>query len=175
MNNNFYALLAGRFLPHADRLCLETPAGERYTYGVLDYESARYAQMLGALGLKRGDRVAVQIEKSPAALFFYLGCLRAGLIYVPLNTAYRDLELEHFLDDAEPALVVCSPERLDALRTLTAARGSAALHTLDAAGRGSLSEAARACNPRADVEAVGADDIAVILYTSGTTGRPKGA
>jgi len=175
MNNNFYALLAGRFLPHADRVCLETPAGERYTYGALDHESARYAQLLGTLGLKRGDRVAVQIEKSPAALFFYLACLRAGLIYVPLNTAYRDLELEHFLDDAEPALVVCAPERLEAMRALTAARGIAAVYSLDAAGRGSLSEAARACNPRADVEAVGADDIAVILYTSGTTGRPKGA
>jgi len=175
MNNNFYALLAWRFLLHADRVCLETPAGERFTYGALDHESARYTQLLGALGLKRGDRVAVQIEKSPAALFFYLACLRAGLIYVPLNTAYRDLELEHFLDDAEPALVVCAPERLDAMRALTAARGIAAVHTLDAAGRGSLNEAAHSCNPRADVEPVGADDIAVILYTSGTTGRPKGA
>ena len=175
MPDNFYALLAGRFLPHAGRLCLETPDGERYTYGALDEESARYAQLLGVLGLQRGDRVAVQVEKSPAALFFYLGCLRAGLIYVPLNSAYRDLELEHFLDDAEPALVVCAPERLDALRMLTAARGIAALHTLDAAGRGSLYEAARACNPRADVEAVSGEDNAVILYTSGTTGRPKGA
>jgi malonyl-CoA/methylmalonyl-CoA synthetase len=175
MTDNFYALLAGRFLPHAARLCLETPDGERYTYGALDHESARYAQLLGALGLKRGERVVVQVEKSPAALFFYLACLRAGLIYVPLNTAYRDLELEHFLDDAEPALVVCAPERLDAMRALTAARGIANVHTLDAAGRGSLCDTARGCKPRADVEPVDADDIAVILYTSGTTGRPKGA
>jgi len=173
--HNFYALLAGQFLQHADRVAIETPDGGCISYGALDQEAARYANLLAALGLQRGDRVAMQVEKSPSALFFYLGCLRAGTITVPLNTAYRDLELEHFLDDAEPSLVVCAPERLDAMRQLAGTRGITHLHTLDAEGRGSLVDQARGQPAGHTTTEVAGDDVAVILYTSGTTGRPKGA
>jgi malonyl-CoA/methylmalonyl-CoA synthetase len=175
MNENFYALIAERLTGHYADTCLETPAGERYTYAQLQAESARYAQLFVNLGLRAGDRVAVQTEKSAAALFAYLGCLRAGLVYLPLNTAYRDLEIEYFLENAEPGLVVCAPERLGAVQTLAARRGVAHVLTLDARGRGTLFDAARAFPGEFSTVNVGGDDVAVILYTSGTTGQPKGA
>jgi len=172
---NFFALLSAHMAPHSTRVCIETPAGTQYSFADLETETARYADWLGRAGLKHGDRVAVQVDKSPAALFFYLACLRAGLIFVPLNTAYRDLELEHFLGDAEPALVVCAPERVAALQALAAKHGIAHVYSLDADGRGSLQDAARGAAVDCPPVAVDGDAIAVILYTSGTTGRPKGA
>jgi malonyl-CoA/methylmalonyl-CoA synthetase len=175
VTDNFYALLAARFAPQSDAVCNETPSGGRYTFADLETETARYARLLAGLGLRRGDRVAAQVEKSPGALFFYLGCLRAGLTYLPLNTAYRDMEVEYFLENAQPGLMVCAPERLAALRRLTDAQRVPYVRTLDAAGEGSLYQEARDLEPRYPVDDVNADDIAVILYTSGTTGRPKGA
>ena len=174
MTANFYAQLAERFLPHAGSVALETPDGGRYTFAILDREAARYASLYRALGLARGERVAMQIEKSPQALFAYLGCLRAGLIYLPLNTAYRDLEIAYFLENAEPKLVVCAPALRDTVTRLAAGR-DVHVQTLDAEGRGSLAEAAAAQPDAFATVAMQDDDIAVILYTSGTTGQPKGA
>jgi malonyl-CoA/methylmalonyl-CoA synthetase len=175
MSENFYAMLAARFLPQAESVALETPAGARYTFADLDRETARYARLYDTFGLKPGDRVAMQVEKSPQALFAYLACLRAGLIYLPLNTAYRDMEIGYFLENAEPKLVVCAPPQLEAVQRLAAARGVAHVHTLDAEERGSLADAAREQAAGHAAVAVAGDDVAVILYTSGTTGRPKGA
>ncbi len=175
MTQNFYALLAERFHPHAGAVALETPDGGHYSFAALDREAARYASLYRTLGLVPGERVAVQTDKSPQALFAYLGCLRAGLIYLPLNTAYRDLEIAYFLENAEPKLVVCAPAQRDAMARLAAGRGVATVHTLDAEGRGSLADAAASRPDTFDTVAVNADDIAVILYTSGTTGKPKGA
>ena len=172
-NANLFELLLGSSRD-ADRVALETADGRTWTFADLAAEAGRYANLLVARGVKPGDRVAVQVEKSVPNLLLYLGTIRAGAVYLPLNTAYTANELDYFLGDAEPSLVVCDPAKREALAGLVAGR-DVAVETLDAAGEGSLSAAAAtqptgfATVPRA------ADDLAAILYTSGTTGRSKGA
>ena len=175
MKGNLYNLFRERFPESLTRPFIETPAGGHYSYGDLERESARYARFLTGLGLQPGDRVAVQIEKSPAAVFLYLGCLRAGLVYLPLNPAYRAAEIEYYLDDAEPGAVVCRPSDLTGMRDLAAPRGLHHIYTLDADGQGTLTEACQSIDGKYDTRDVAPDDTAVLLYTSGTTGRPKGA
>ena len=138
---------------------------------------ARAAQVCGALaaaGVKPGDRVAAQVEKSVAALTLYLGAVAAGAVFLPLNTAYTADEVGYFLGDAEPVVFVCDPAKAGALAPVARRAGAAALMTLDADGRGSLADAADAARPMAPT-ARAAGDLAAILYTSGTTGRSKGA
>ena len=175
MNANLYSLLSERFRARRTHTCIETDTGRCYRYGDLEQASARYARFLSGLGLEPGDRVAVQTEKTPQALFFYLGCLRANLIYLPLNTAYRQAEIEYFLDDAEPRFVLCDPGALDIVRALATARGIEHVFTLDAQGHGTLPDACSSTAPEFTTVAARDDDVAVILYTSGTTGKPKGA
>ena len=137
--------------------------------------SARVANALAALGVGPGDRVAVQVEKSVEALMLYLGTIRSGAVYLPLNTAYTSAELSYFLGDAEPALAVCRPEDIDAVKSVAKKASVARVETLGADGIGSLCahvENADAAFTDADCKA---DDLAAILYTSGTTGRSKGA
>jgi malonyl-CoA/methylmalonyl-CoA synthetase len=159
MSANLYALLAARFAAAASSPAFELEDGTVYTYAELEAESARYANLLTSLGLKAGDRVCAQVEKSVEAVFLYLGCLRAGLVYLPLNTAYQENEIRHFVTDAEPAAAFCSP----------AARGfDGVRHRLE------LSAAAGSPSSFHTVER-SADDLACLVYTSGTTGRAKGA
>ena len=173
MSPNLYAALSASFDKARDRVLLETEDELTFTGADFARESAKYAGALLASGAKRGDRVAVQVDKSPACLFHYLGCLRAGLVYLPLNTAYQRGELMYFLQDAEPTIVVCKPESLDLMRELSAAH--AQVMTLDEKGRGSLADAAAALPDDFETVESKPDDVAVILYTSGTTGRSKGA
>lgn len=136
--------------------------------------TARLARALAALGVKPGDRVAAQVEKSPEMIMLYLACLRAGAVFLPLNTAYTASEVEYFVGDAEPRLVVIDPGQADALGPLAAAAG-ATLLTLGRSGDGSLMEHA-STEPAAFTDVPRApDDLAALLYTSGTTGRSKGA
>jgi malonyl-CoA/methylmalonyl-CoA synthetase len=157
------------------RTCIETPGGRRVTYDDVAAGSGRLAHALRSLGVGVGDRVAVQVEKSPEALMLYLACLRAGAVFLPLNTAYTLAELDYLLDDAEPALAVCDPGRSADVRTLAAARGVKAVESLDADGRGTLADRAGPLPLDFRDADRGPGDLAVILYTSGTTGRPKGA
>ncbi len=178
---NAYQFFCRDFTRRADAVFLED--GEtRYTYADLERETARYANFYASLDLPPGERVAGQIEKSPQALFMYLGALRAGLAYLPLNTAYRQGELAYFLGDAEPRVVVCDPASEEAFRQLTAGMKGVQLFTLGENGRGTLHDRVHAMADAAPGEnatfatvARGSDDLAVILYTSGTTGRSKGA
>lgn len=172
-NANLYQFLASGFPANGATVAIQTPE-RNYSYDDVDQISARYARVLHALDLPRGSRIAVQVDKSPEALMLYLASLRAGLVYLPLNTAYRDAEVEYFVTDAEPAVIVCDPSRQEAMLGLALA-GNAHVYTLDAQGQGSLAEAARTQQPVFDTVISAEDDLAAILYTSGTTGRSKGA
>jgi len=172
-NANLYALFQKHFPTDLDAPALVTPNGATITYGGLDAMSARFAGILMKLGVSKGDRVAVQVDKSPQAVALYLACLRAGAIYLPLNTAYTPAEVAYFVGDAEPALLVCRPQSEQSLRDVVAGANAPHVRTLDGQGEGTLS--AEDAQPVVDIVDVGGDDLAAILYTSGTTGRPKGA
>ncbi len=173
MAANFYAAVAATIDSSRDSIVLETDDGRTYSRADLARESARFARMMSDAGAVRGDRIAVQVEKSPASLFLYLGCLRAGLVYLPLNTAYQRGELSYFLGDAQPSIVVCKPQSLELMRDISAAH--AQIFTLDEDGRGSLADLAAALPGEFVTVDSEPDDLAVIIYTSGTTGRSKGA
>ncbi len=136
--------------------------------------AGRYASAIEDLGIRPGDRIAVQVRKSPEALALYAACVRLGAVFLPLNTAYTAAELDYFVDDAEPGLLVCDGSSEPVLRQV-AGRHGAALETMNADGTGSLTDKALRAEPRATVASRGAADLAAILYTSGTTGRSKGA
>ena len=173
MTGNFYAAVAAAIDSGSEKVFLETDDGRTYTRADLAHESARFASMLIETGVERGDRIAAQVDKSPASLFLYLACLRAGLVYLPLNTAYQRGELAYFLADAEPKVVVCRPQSFKLMREISA--GHARVFTMDEEGRGSLADAAAGLPGEFDTADSGPGDIAVIIYTSGTTGRSKGA
>ncbi|MCK0207676.1 malonyl-CoA synthase [Starkeya koreensis] len=159
----------------SSRLFIETADGARLTYADAERRSAQYANAFVALGLKPGDRLVLQAEKSVEAVFAYLGAVRAGGVFLPLNTAYTPPEVEYFLGDAQAAIFVCDPASEAALAPIAAAQGCPRVLTLDAQGEGTLRDAADAAGTDfADVPR-GPDDLAALLYTSGTTGRSKGA
>ncbi len=136
--------------------------------------AAQYAGALTQLGVKPGDRVAVQVHKSVNALAVYAGCVQAGAVFLPLNTAYTAREVAYFVGDAEPAVLLCDAQAEAALQSVVANTGCS-LQTLNADGSGSVSELARTQATQYATVSRSADDIAAILYTSGTTGRSKGA
>jgi len=175
VNQNLYARLASRFLAEPSAPCLVLPGGRAWSYRDVDRASGRLANLLAALGLQPGDRVAAQVEKSPEALVLYLAAVRAGMVFLPLNPAYQRHEVEYFLGDAKPGLFVCRPPTRALGHELAAKTGVPHVLELDDHGRGSLIDAAA---PEADEFATvprRGDDLAAILYTSGTTGRSKGA
>jgi malonyl-CoA/methylmalonyl-CoA synthetase len=175
-NGNLFQMLRSGFPADLSRACIVQPDGRTLSYADLLYQSARMAACLTSLGVRPGDRVAAQVEKSSAALMLYLGCVRAGGVYLPLNTAYTPAEIAYFLKDAEPAVFVCGPDRRERLAQAGALAGVACIETLGANGAGSLAARASTFDAGTDVDVVRQwDDLAAILYTSGTTGRAKGA
>ena len=156
------------------RLAIETLDGKHISYGDLIARAGQIANVLVDRGVKPGDRVAAQTEKSVTGLVLYLATVRAGAVYLPLNTAYTLNELEYFITDAEPSLVVCDPSKAAGI-TAIAAKVGARVETLGPDGTGSLSEAADKAPSTFTTIPRENDDLAAILYTSGTTGRSKGA
>jgi malonyl-CoA/methylmalonyl-CoA synthetase len=163
-----------RHFPALDKALLTTEAGRRYTYADAEQCSAQIANYLLGLGLKKGDRVSVQVEKSVQSLWLYLGAIRAGLVFHPLNPAYTLDEVRFFLEDAGSSVLVCEAERADSLRAVCDSLGVAHLFTLDSDGAGTLTQAVQTCSTHFDTAVTSADDLAALVYSSGTTGRPKG-
>ncbi len=169
--NHLVAALRAASVGRDDAVFAHLPDGGTLSYGALFDAASRTAGALAAAGVRPGDRVAAQVDKSPEALELYIGAIMAGAVFLPLNTAYTPAEVGYFVGDAEPTVFVCDPARLDALAPVAP---GAKLMTLDRSGAGTLTDAAAAAEPIAPV-AREAADLAAILYTSGTTGRSKGA
>ena len=177
MNQAANANLFSRLFDDLDdpnRLAIETVDGRHISYGDLVARAGQMANVLVSRGVKTGDRVAAQTEKSVSGLVLYLATVRAGAIYLPLNTAYTLNELDYFITDAEPSLVVCDPSKAEGIATI-AAKVGAKVETLGPDGKGSLTDAADQASTAFATVMRGNDDLAAILYTSGTTGRSKGA
>jgi malonyl-CoA/methylmalonyl-CoA synthetase len=177
MNTAANANLFSRLFDNLDdlnRRAIETSDGVEISYGELVARAGQMANLLVARGVRPGDRVAAQAEKSVPALVLYLATVRAGAVYLPLNTAYTLNELDYFITDAEPSLVVCDPSKAEGIGAI-AAKVKARVETLDADGKGSLADAAARADTAFATVARADDDLAAILYTSGTTGRSKGA
>ena len=174
VSSNLFDLIEAR-AGSPDQLALETSDATSLTYGALLERAGRAANALVALDVEPGDRVAAQVDKSTDTVVLALACLRAGAALLPLNTAYTLAELEYFLGDAQPALTVCRPESLHDVRALAHKLGLAAVESLGAARDGTLAERIAASPAEFETVPRAAQDLAAILYTSGTTGRSKGA
>ncbi len=159
---------------NSDKHFLVTQNDTIFTYNHFLSLTAQIANTLVKANVNPGDRVAVQVQKSPQALAVYAACIQSGAVFLPLNTAYTPSEIEYFVSDAEPRLVVCDAKNETALAPI-AEKNGAALHTLDADGSGSLTDEAANAATSFDTVDRAENDLAAILYTSGTTGRSKGA
>src|SRR3982075_865768 len=173
MNANLFSRLFDS-LDDPNRLAIETIDGQRISYADLMARAGRTANVLVDSGVKPGDRVAAQTEKSVPGLVLYLAAVRAGAVYLPLNTAYTLNELKYFISDAEPSLVVCDPSKAEGIGAI-AAKVGARVETLGADGKGTLTDAAAKASSAFTTVVRADDDLAAILYPSGTTGRSKGA
>ena len=174
-NHNLFAALRAAFPGDLDAVAVETDTGLRYSWRDLDRATAMLANLLKSLGLPQGARVAVQVEKSVEAMMLYLATLRAGYVFLPLNTAYQSAEIEYFIHNAQPSVVVCSRKNFGWVSKIAFKSGTHNVFSLDDDRTGSLLDRAVHCSDRHEVAQCGADDLAAILYTSGTTGRSKGA
>ena len=173
-NNNLYDIFSACFPADMDGNFLQTNSGETVSYAMLERESARIANYLVELGARPGDRVTVQVDKSPAVICLYLACLRAGLVYHPLNNAYQRDELAYFLGDAKPRIVVCTAQARPLFESLAEEAELLTVLTLNSDQSGSLRDGAKGCGQNFETVSRKAGDLAALLYSSGTTGRPKG-
>ena len=174
-NANLYTLFEQRFPNNPDALFLDSVDGRQLRYSEIPARSGRMLSLLQQRGVKKGDRVVVQVDKSIEAVLLYLACLRAGAIYIPLNTAYTPAEVGYFLSDATPQLFVCTPAKKAELEAVATGCGVPGVLSLGGAGEGELVDALGSLPASDEVVHVEADELASILYTSGTTGRSKGA
>ena len=174
-NENLFAALRAAFPADLNAIAVETDNGLNYSWHDLERATAMLANLLVSLKLPACSRIAVQVEKSVEAMLLYLATLRAGYVFLPLNTAYQSAEIEYFIGNAEPAVVVCSSKNFGWVSKIAFKAGTQNVFTLDDDRTGSLLARAAHCSDKHTVAVKSADDLAAILYTSGTTGRSKGA
>ena len=174
-NANLFAALRAAFPADLNATAVETDNGLNYSWRDMELATAMLANLLVSLKLPAGSRIAVQVEKSVEAMLLYLATLRAGYVFLPLNTAYQSAEIEYFIGNAEPAVVVCSSKNFGWVSKIAFKADTQNVFTLDDDRTGSLLDRAAHCSDQHTVEQTHADDLAAILYTSGTTGRSKGA
>ncbi len=174
-DQNLFTALRAAFPSDLDEVAVETDEGLHYSWRDLDRATAMMANLLTSLDLPVGSRVAVQVEKSVEAMMLYLATLRAGYVFLPLNTAYQRAEIEYFIGNAEPAVVVCSGANFGWVSKIAFKAGTQHVFTLNEDRTGSLLERAAHHSDQHQSVKRQADDLAAILYTSGTTGRSKGA
>lgn len=175
MKHNLYSVLREGFPADLDAIAVETDQGQRYCWRDLEQGSARLANLLDSLGLSSDARIAVQAEKSVEYLLLYLATVRSGRVFLPLNTAYKADEMTYFLGDAQPEVFVCSAANVPWADEIAVQAGVRHVFTLNDDRTGSLLESAAECSGEYGVAPSSAQDLAAILYTSGTTGRSKGA
>lgn len=173
--DNLFKIFTDRITADLKKTSIQTPSGTLYSYAELIECVGRYARLLRNAGVLPGDRVAVIVEKTPQSVFLYLCCLQIGAVYLPLNNAYRLRELVYFLNDAQPAAIICDSARQTEIVTLELKIPLKILLTLDAEGMGSLSDESQRIKPLKSICARSSQDVAALLYTSGTTGFSKGA
>jgi len=174
MSDNLYKQFFDGFSANIEKPFLVTDTEQSVDYSTVDAESARFAQALTALGAEQGDRITVQVEKSVEMLWLYLGCLRAGLVFHPLNTAYQTGELNYFVENAAPRVIICASDSLAQMAELGKKHGVDHVLSLDAEGSGSLIDYVKDYPAEFTTVDSEADDTAALLYSSGTTGVPKG-
>ncbi|MHB1248012.1 MAG: AMP-binding protein, partial [Polaromonas sp.] len=174
-NHNLFAALRAAFPATLEAVAVETGNGLNYSWRDLERATAMLANLLQSLGLPAGARVAVQVEKSVEAMLLYLATLRAGYVFLPLNTAYQSAEIEYFIGNAEPAVVVCTGKNFGWVSKIAFGAGTQNVFTLNDDRSGSLLDRAAHCSDQHAVALMQIDDLAAIVYTSGTTGRSKGA
>ena len=172
---NLYEALRAAFPADLDSVAIETDDGLLYSWSDIERASAMLANLLESLALPPASRIAVQVEKSVEAILLYLATLRAGHVFLPLNTAYQSGEIRYFIGNAEPAVVVCASKNFGCVSKIAFEAGARHVFTLDEDRTGTLLQRAAHCSDRHAVVPRRADDLAAILYTSGTTGRSKGA
>ena len=178
-SQNLFSALRAAFPRNLDEIAVETATATGkpllYSWRDLEHASARMANLLASLNLPEGSRVAVQVEKSVEAMILYLATLRAGYVFLPLNTAYQSAEIEYFVGNAEPAVVVCTPGNFGWVSKIAFTAGTQHVFTLGDDRTGSLLDRATHHSDIHEPVVRSTDDLAAILYTSGTTGRSKGA
>ncbi len=172
---NLFSALRDAFPTDLDSPAIETDDGLTYSWRDIERATAMIANLLRGLGLPASSRIAVQVDKSVEAAMLYLATLREGHVFLPLNSAYQSAEVAYFIGNSEPAVVVCSSRNFGWVSKIAFKSGTQVVFTLDDDRTGSLLARAAFCSDSHRVATRGRDDLAAILYTSGTTGRSKGA